>query len=68
MARSGACWRGLPERFGDHRAVKRRCCRWIEGGVLDSFLEALGAEADLGGADDRHDRRQGAPARRRSAA
>jgi transposase len=41
MARSGARWRDLPDRFGDHQAVKRRYYRWIERGVLDGFLAAL---------------------------
>ena len=47
MARSGGRWRDLPERFGDHQAVKRRYYRWIERGALDKFLEALTTEADL---------------------
>ena len=47
MARSGGRWRDLPERLGDHRAVKRRYYRWIERGVLDQFLATLSAEADL---------------------
>jgi transposase len=47
MARSGARWRDLPDRFGDHQAVKRRYYRWIERGVLDGFLAVLCAEADL---------------------
>jgi|SRR5215218_1456692 len=47
MARSGARWRDLPDRFGDHQVVKRRYYRWIERGVLDGFLAALCAEADL---------------------
>lgn len=47
MARSGGRWRDLPERLGDHRAVKRRYYRWIERGVLDQVLTALSAEADL---------------------
>ena len=47
MARSGARWRDLPERFGDHGAVKRRYYRWIERGVLDGMLAALAREADL---------------------
>jgi hypothetical protein len=40
-------WRDLPERFGDHQAVK--CCyyRWIGRGALDKFLEALSTETDL---------------------
>jgi transposase len=47
MARSGGRWRDLPERLGDHQAVKRRYYRWIERGALDKFLEALTMEADL---------------------
>jgi transposase len=47
MARSGGRWRDLPERLGDHQAVKRRYYRWIEMGVLDAMLEALAREADL---------------------
>jgi transposase len=47
MARSGARWRDLPDRFGDHQVVKRRYYRWIERGVLGGFLAALCTEADL---------------------
>jgi transposase len=47
MARSGARWRDLPERLGDHEAVKRRYYRWIERGVLDEILVVLAREADL---------------------
>jgi transposase len=47
MARSGARWRDLPERFGHYQAVKRRTYRWVDRGVLGGFLEALVAEADL---------------------
>jgi transposase len=47
MARLGGRWRDLPERFGDHQAVKRRYYHWIERGALDRFLAALTTEADL---------------------
>ena len=47
MARSGARWRDLPERFGPYQTVKRRYYRWIEAGVLDALFEALAKEADL---------------------
>jgi transposase len=47
MARSGGRWRDLPERLGDHQAVKRRYYRWIERGALDEFLAALTTAADL---------------------
>lgn len=47
IARSGARWRDLPERFGDYPAVKRRYHRWIARGALGSFLLVLTADADL---------------------
>lgn len=47
MARSGARWRDLPERFGDYQAVKRRYYRWIARDALGSFLSVLTADADL---------------------
>ena len=48
MARSGARWRDLPERFGDHQAGKRRYYRWVARGALAGFLAMLTADADLG--------------------
>jgi transposase len=45
MARSGARWRDLPERFGPYQSVKRRYYRWIEMGVLNRIFEAVAAEA-----------------------
>jgi transposase len=47
MARSGARWRDLPDRFGDYRVVKRRYYDWIERGVLAEIFAALSADADL---------------------
>ena len=47
MARSGARWRDLPERFGRYQSVKRRYYRWIEMAVLDGMLAVLAREADL---------------------
>ncbi len=47
MARSGARWRDLPERFDDDRRVKRRYYDWVERRVLEQILKALRAEADL---------------------
>ncbi len=47
MARSGARWRDLPERFGDHQAVKRRYYRWIARGALGGFLSVLTGNADF---------------------
>ena len=47
MARSGARWRDLPERFGAYQPVKRRYYDWVARGVLAAIIEALSAEADL---------------------
>lgn len=47
MARSGARWRDLPERFGDYRTVKRRYYDWVERGVLASLFKALSHDGDF---------------------
>lgn len=47
LARSGARWRDLPDRFGDFQAVKRRYYRWIEAGVFDQMFEVIAADPDL---------------------
>jgi transposase len=47
LARSGARWRDLPERFGDYQAVKRRYYRWIEAGVFDRMFETIAVDPDL---------------------
>ena len=47
MARSGARWRDLPERFGSYATVKRRYYRWIENGTIETIFEALAREADF---------------------
>lgn len=47
MARAGARWRDLPERFGRAGTVKQRYYDWIERGVFDGIFAALGTEADL---------------------
>lgn len=47
MARSGARWRDLPERFGPFERAKKRYYRWIEMGVLARVFEAVAAEPDL---------------------
>jgi transposase len=46
MARSGARWRDLPERFGKVSTVKSRYYRWVEDGVLDAILETRAADCD----------------------
>ena len=47
MARAGARWRDLPERFGRSGTVKQRYYDWVERGVFAEIFAALSAEADL---------------------
>lgn len=47
MARAGARWRDLPERFGRPGTVKQRYYDWIERGVFEDIFAALATEADL---------------------
>jgi transposase len=50
LAREGARWRALPERFGRWNTVWRRFSRWAGLGVFDALFEAL---AGCGLADER---------------
>ena len=47
MARSGARWRDLPDRFGDYRTVKRRYYDWVKRGVLACLFKALSQDGDF---------------------
>ncbi len=49
IARSGARWRDLPERFGPYQTAKRRYYRWIEMGVFDRLFEAIAVSPILNG-------------------
>ena len=46
IARSGAPWRDLPERFGNWNSVYQRFRRWSRKGVWQQVFEAL-QEPDL---------------------
>lgn len=46
IARSGAPWRDLPERFGPWNSVYRRFRRWAKANVWQTVFEAL-QEPDL---------------------
>jgi transposase len=41
VARTGAAWRDLPERFGNWNSVWRRFARWAEAGVWERLLAAV---------------------------
>lgn len=47
IARSGAAWRDLPERYGAWQTVYRRFCEWEESGLIEQIFHDLSADADL---------------------
>lgn len=46
IARTGAGWRDLPERFGDRNTTFQRFNRWAKSGVWAKVMEALSGDAD----------------------
>ena len=47
IAKTGAPWRDLPERFGKWNSVFQRYNRWCKRGVWQRVFEALGDDPDL---------------------
>ena len=47
IARSGAPWRDLPERYGPWESVYSRFRKWIEDGILDNIFHILSLDAEL---------------------
>ena len=47
LAKSGAPWRDLPERYGSWKSVYTRFCRWRDSGLLEQIFTALSADADF---------------------
>lgn len=47
LARSGAPWRDLPERYGPWETVYSRFRKWIDDGILDNIFRILSLEAEL---------------------
>jgi transposase len=47
LARTGAPWRDLPERYGRWNSVFQRFNRWSRRGIWQRILEALGGDEDL---------------------
>lgn len=49
LARTGAPWRDLPERFGNWRTVCSRFYRWVKRGVWTRVLKVLQRQSDVAG-------------------
>ena len=47
IARSGAPWRDLPERYGSWETVYSRFRKWLDDGILDNIFRILSLEAEL---------------------
>ena len=47
LAKTGAPWRDLPERFGKWNSVFQRYNRWCKNGVWQRIFETLNIEPDL---------------------
>jgi putative transposase len=47
IARTGAPWRDLPERFGPWGTVYKRFSRWCKRGVWGRVLEAVGEDREV---------------------
>ena len=47
VARSGATWRDVPERYGPWESVYSRFRKWLEMGVFQDIFAALALEAEL---------------------
>ncbi len=47
IARTGAPWRDLPERFGEWNTTFQRFNRWAKSGVWARVMETLGDDSDL---------------------
>ena len=47
IARSGAAWRDLPERYGPWQTVYKRFAEWQKSGLIEKIFHELGEDADL---------------------
>ena len=47
IAKTGAPWRDLPERFGKWNSIFQRYNRWCKCGVWQRLVEAFGGDGDL---------------------
>jgi transposase len=47
VARSGAAWRDLPERYGSWSTLYDKFKRWSDAGVFERIFKLLGVDADM---------------------
>lgn len=47
LARTGAPWRDLPERYGPWETVYTKFREWLESGVIEQIFIALSMDADM---------------------
>jgi len=47
VARTGAAWRDVPERYGPWQTVYKRFKEWSESGLIEQIFLELAADADL---------------------
>ena len=47
IARSGAAWRDLPERYGPWNTVYKRFAQWQESGLFEKIFKEFAVDADL---------------------
>lgn len=47
LARSGAAWADIPERYGPHQTVYSRFCKWRDDGTLLRIFQELNKDADF---------------------
>ena len=47
IARSGAQWRELPEKYGPWQTVYSKFRKWKREGVLEKVYKALSGDADM---------------------
>jgi len=47
LARSGAPWRDLPERYGPWQTVYTRFQEWLKSGIIEKIFAALSIDADM---------------------
>lgn len=49
LHRTGAPWRDIPERYGNHRTISSRFYRWRKAGIWQQIWESLMQQADIEG-------------------